>query len=110
MNTELVSSTPIQELRDTMLNPDYFTPFQQYLERVCECSCTALDGKSFVVHFPKGTIEEEYAGQSTPRMRETTIRLPNGVKLIKRVYPPMNEGEKLLVALLLPKGEYLKKR
>jgi hypothetical protein len=104
MKDELVSSTPIQEIRDNMLNPSCFALFQHYLEKACRCSCTAMGGHSVVVHFPEGTLEEEYAGKSTPWRRETTIRLPNGVKLIKRVYPPMMEGDKLLVALVLPQG------
>jgi hypothetical protein len=108
MTAELLSSTPIQELCDNMLNPAYFTRLQQYLEKGCGCSCTVLDDNSVVVHFPDGAIEEEYTGKSTPWRRETTIRLPNEVKLIKRVYPPMMEGEKMLVALLLPQGAFAK--
>jgi len=102
MNAELISSTPIEEVRDDMLNPAYLTAFQRYLEKECGCTCTAVDDKRVAVHFPEGTIEEEYAGKSTTWKRETTIRLPNRVKLIKRVYPPMMEGGKELIALLLP--------
>ncbi|MBV9230070.1 MAG: hypothetical protein JOZ18_12210 [Chloroflexi bacterium] len=109
MKAELASSQPIQELHDNMLNPAYFTRFQSYLEKECGCSCTAMDNHTVAVHFPDGTLEEEYAGQSTPWRRETTIRLANGVKLIKRVYPPMVEGEKTLVALLLPQGVFAKR-
>ena len=109
MKGELVSSTPIQELQDTMLNPASLAQFQQYLENECGCSCTTLEDHSVIVHFPAGTLEEEYAGQSTTWKRETIIRLPNGVKLIKRVYPRMIEGEKSLVALLLPQGAFAKK-
>jgi hypothetical protein len=106
MKAELVSSTPIQELRDNMLNPASFVQFRRYLEKACGCSCAALDDHSVLVHFPEGTLEEEYAGQSTTWRRETTLRLPNGMKLIKRVYAPMTEGEKALVALLLPQGAF----
>jgi hypothetical protein len=108
MKAEPVSSTPIQEVRDNMLNPAYFAHFQRYLEKACGCCCTVMDDKSVVVHFPEGTLEEEYAGQATVWRRETTIRLPNGVKLIKRVYPPMIEGEKMLVALVLSQGVFEK--
>jgi hypothetical protein len=107
MKDELVSSTPIWEIRDNMLNSVCFVQFQRYLEKECGCSCTALDDGSVLISFPEGTIEEEYAGQSMTWKRETTIHLPNGVRLTKRVYPPTMEGGKLLVALLLPK-EHLK--
>jgi hypothetical protein len=109
MNAELISSTPIHEICDTMLNPAYFTAFQRYLEKECGCTCIALDDNRVVVHFPEGTMEEEYAGKSATWKKETTIRLPNGVKLIKRVYPPMMKGEKLLMALVLPQGAFEKK-
>jgi hypothetical protein len=108
MKVELLSSTPIQEIRDNMLNPASFVQFQRYLEKECGCCCAAMDDHCVVVRFPAGTVEEEYAGQSTVWRRETTIRFPNGVKLIKRVYPPMIEGEKLLVALVLPQGAFEK--
>jgi hypothetical protein len=106
MKGERISSTPIQEFRDTMLNPAYFRLFEQYLDNVCQCTCTALEDESIVVHFPDGTMEEEYVGRSTPWRRETTIRLPNGVKLIKRVHTSTQEGEKVLAALILPKAAF----
>jgi hypothetical protein len=106
MNAELVSSTPIDEMCDTMLNPASFIAFQRYLGKECGCTCIALDDKSIIIHFPEGTMEEEYTGRSTMLKRETTIRLPNDVKLIKRVHLPMMEGQKELVALLLPKNVF----
>jgi hypothetical protein len=109
MNAELVSSASIDEMCDTMLNPAHFIAFQRYLEQECGCTCTALDDNSVVVHFPDGAIEEEYTGKSTTWRKETTIRLPNGVRLIKRMYPPMIEGKKPMVALLLPQVAFEKK-
>jgi hypothetical protein len=108
VKAELLSSTPIQQLRDNMLNPASFTQFQCYLEKACGCSCLLMADHSVVVRFPEGTLEEEYTGMSKPWRRETTIRLPNGVKLIKRLYPPLMEGEKPLVALLLPQDAIAK--
>ncbi|MBV9227899.1 MAG: hypothetical protein JOZ18_01205 [Chloroflexi bacterium] len=109
MKGELVSSTPIQELRDNMLNLASFAQFQHYLEKECGCACTMMADRSVVVHFPEGTLEQEYAGASTTWKRETTIRLPNDVRLIKRVYPPMMEDGKALVALVLPAGALVKR-
>lgn len=102
MNDKPVSSTPIHEMCDTMLNPAYFPAFQRYLENICECTCIALHDKHVIVHFPEGTMEEEYAETATAWRRETTIRLPNRVRLLKRVYFPMREGERTLIALVLP--------
>jgi hypothetical protein len=109
MKDGLVSSLPIQEMRDTMLNPEYFTAFQRYLEQECKCTCIALDDTSILVRFPEGTMEEEYQGTSTTWRRETMICLPDGVKLIKRVHLPMKEGEKELIALVLPPHALTKK-
>jgi hypothetical protein len=53
MNAEPISSTPIQEIRDTMLNPAYFPQFREYLENECGCSCTALDDTSALIRFPE---------------------------------------------------------
>jgi hypothetical protein len=108
MKAELVSSLPLQELRDNMLNPACYVPFQRYLEKACGCSCLLMADHSVVVRFPEGTVEEEYAGQSSSWRRETTLCLPNGVKLIKRVYPALMEGEKALVALVLPQSAWEK--
>jgi hypothetical protein len=112
MNTEPISSTPIQEVRDTMLNPAYFPQFREYLENECGCCCTSLDETTALIRFPEGTMEEEYANLSTAYKRETIIRLPNGIKLVKRVYPS-SEEKPPLVALLLPKdanrGEKVKR-
>jgi hypothetical protein len=102
MNAEPISSTPIQEVRDTMLNPAYFPQFRDYLKKACGCCCTALDESTALIRFPEGTMEEEYANLSTTYKRETIIRLPNGIKLVKRVYPSSEETTPL-VALLLPK-------
>ncbi len=104
MKAERIFSTPIHECCDTMLNRDYLILFQRYLVHECGCTCTVLDDNSVLVRFPKGTMEEEYAGKSTRWKRETTISLPNGIQLCKRVYPPPEEGGKMLVALLLPEG------
>jgi hypothetical protein len=52
-------------------------------------------------------MEQEYAGMSSAYRKETIIRLPNGVKLFKRVYLA-SEGKTDLVALLLPKDAHRK--
>ncbi|MBV9228087.1 MAG: hypothetical protein JOZ18_02150 [Chloroflexi bacterium] len=114
MKDELISSKPIQELRDNMLNPASFARFQYYLEKECGCACTMMADRSVVVRFPEGTLEQEYAGGSSTWRRETVICLPNGVRLIKRVYPPtvyppMMEEGKALVALVLPAGALVKR-
>jgi hypothetical protein len=105
MNAEPVSSTPIKEVRDTMLNPAYFSQFRDYLETTCGCSCTALDDTSALIRFPEGTMEEEYANMASAWRKETIIRLPNGIKLLKRVYLA-REGKTDLIALLLPKDAH----
>ena len=103
---EFLESTPIKELTDNTLNLVYFSAYQWYLEKECGCGVTYMSSGSALVRFPEGTLEEVYSGRSTQWVRETMILLPNKTRLKKVVRTPLSEGEKTLVALLLPKGVY----
>jgi hypothetical protein len=73
------------------IDPQYLSRIRWYLERVLCCRMVTLPvQRGYLIHFPPGTVEEVYAGQSTPRTFRTIIRFANGITLTKYVTSPLN--------------------
>ncbi|HVU67779.1 MAG TPA: hypothetical protein VHD63_11640 [Ktedonobacteraceae bacterium] len=84
-------SQPISKMEMDRVEQRYVTRITWYLEHVLHCEITPLVGREgFLIHFPEGTVEETYGGQSTQWVRRTTIRLPGGQTLQKYVSAPLN--------------------
>jgi hypothetical protein len=86
-----VQVRPLGELVIGPIDPQYLSRIRWYLERVLSCRMVILPAqRGYVIQLPAGTVEEVYAGQSTPRTFRTTVRFANGVTLTKYVTSPLN--------------------
>ncbi len=96
-------SQPIHEVTISKIDQIYVTRVLWYLEHDLHCHVTALEGsQGFRITFPKGTLQETYAGQSTQWTHKTTIRFANGVTLRKYVVAPLNPTRHGLTSLAIP--------
>lgn len=58
--------------------------------------------RGYLIQFPAGTVEEVYAGQSTPRTFRTLIRFPGGQRLTKYVVLSCRPVYRSLTMLAFP--------
>lgn len=98
-----VQTKQIGELVIGPIDPQHLSRIRWYLERVLSCHMVMLPAqRGYIIQFPAGTVEEIYAGQSTPRTFRTTIRFANGVTLAKYVFSPLHAGMRGQTVLAFP--------
>lgn len=102
-NNKLLRSRPISEIKIDSMERQYVTRVQWYLEQELHRRMTFLsDQRGYLIHFPEGTLEEVYPGQSTGWTYKTTIRFPNGATLTKYVTSPLSSTQRGLTMLTFP--------
>lgn len=96
-------SQPISEVEMDKMDPKYIARVRWYLEQELHCTVTPLSQRDgYLIHFPEGTVEETYSGESTQWTHKTTIRLPDGTTLQKYVISPLNVAQRGQTMLAFP--------
>jgi hypothetical protein len=95
-----VRSTAIREL-EIEIDPIHALACESYLK---EKGCTMAYKSTgfYVVLFPPGTVEEQYAGRGGLYTQETTIKLPNGTMFRTIKASPVNGVGRVRVSMYFP--------
>jgi hypothetical protein len=103
IQTQPTGTSPISELRDNTLNPNFIPHVNCFLQ-AHRGSCSYMSDGSCLFLFPPGTIETR--DDDRPYFSKSTIIFPSGLRLTKVVREPLLQEHRQLVSLLFPNQIY----
>lgn len=99
-----LSIKPIKEMQVDTLHPRYFAAVESFM-RLHQCTVSYMSRGHYLFLFPDGTEEIEQQNQP-PGEYWSTIKLPDGLQLIKKVLLAQEEGGPSVLFLYLPGAAY----